>query len=97
MRILAIGMERCSEEGDLMRIRYCVVLALLLPILSACPVPVGSNANTQIEIQTGLDIGDRQEFNSTLDYRLSSGKLRGLWLRGRFAWGPTRLPPEGGR
>ena len=32
-------------------------------------------------------LGDHREFNGTLDYRLSSGPLRGLWLRGRFAWG----------
>lgn len=37
--------------------------------------------------QSDTKLGDHREFNGTLDYRLSSGPLRGLWLRGRFAWG----------
>ena len=37
--------------------------------------------------RTGRRLGDHREFNGTLDYRLSRGPLRGLWLRGRFAWG----------
>jgi hypothetical protein len=37
--------------------------------------------------RTNRKLGDHREFNGTLDYRLSSGALRGLWLRGRFAWG----------
>jgi len=41
----------------------------------------------RIDVQTGTDLGDRREFNSTLDYRIRSGSLRGLWLRARFAWG----------
>lgn len=40
-----------------------------------------------IEARTGRNLGDRREFNSTLDYRLREGSLRGLWLRARFAWG----------
>ena len=36
---------------------------------------------------SGNDRGDRREFNSTLDYRIGDGPLRGLWLRARFAWG----------
>lgn len=37
--------------------------------------------------RTDRELGDHREFNGTLDYRLSRGPLRGLWLRGRFAWG----------
>ena len=37
--------------------------------------------------RTDRKLGDHREFNGTLDYRLSRGPLRGLWLRGRFAWG----------
>ncbi len=37
--------------------------------------------------RTDTKLGDHREFNGTLDYRLSRGLLRGLWLRGRFAWG----------
>lgn len=37
--------------------------------------------------QTDTKLGDHREFNGTLDYRLSRGRLSGLWLRGRFAWG----------
>ncbi len=36
---------------------------------------------------TNNELGDRREFNATLDYRLKRGALRGLWLRGRFGWG----------
>jgi hypothetical protein len=39
------------------------------------------------DVQAGRKLGDYREFNGTLDYRLSRGPLRGLWLRGRFAWG----------
>jgi hypothetical protein len=39
------------------------------------------------DIQTGRKLGDHREFNGTIDYRISRGRLRGLWLRGRFAWG----------
>jgi len=39
------------------------------------------------DVQTGLKLGDHRDFDGTLDYRFSSGPLRGLWLRGRFAWG----------
>jgi hypothetical protein len=41
----------------------------------------------RINSRTGRDLGDRREFNSTLDYRFRRGILHGLWLRGRFAWG----------
>jgi hypothetical protein len=37
-------------------------------------------------VRTGSEIGDHREVNATLDYRLRSGSLRGLWLRARFAW-----------
>lgn len=37
-------------------------------------------------IRTASEIGDHREVNATLDYRLRSGSLRGLWLRARFAW-----------
>jgi hypothetical protein len=37
--------------------------------------------------RTRVRLGDHREFNGTLDYRVSSGIARGLWLRGRFAWG----------
>jgi len=39
------------------------------------------------DAMTAKNLGDRREFNATLDYRLSRGLLRGLWLRGRFGWG----------
>ena len=39
------------------------------------------------DVQADRKLGDHREFNGTLDYRLSQGPLRGLWLRGRFAWG----------
>jgi hypothetical protein len=39
------------------------------------------------DVRTDTKLGDQRQFNGTLDYRLSGGLLRGLWLRGRFAWG----------
>ncbi len=36
---------------------------------------------------TDESLGDRRELNATLDYRLESGLLRGLWLRARIGWG----------
>ncbi len=39
------------------------------------------------DVRTDTNLGDHREFNATLDYRLSGGLLRGLWLRSRFAWG----------
>jgi hypothetical protein len=41
----------------------------------------------RIDADTGADLGDRREINSTLDYRIRAGTLEGLWLRARFAWG----------
>ncbi len=32
-------------------------------------------------------LGDRREFNATIDFRLRRGLLRGFWLRARFGWG----------
>jgi hypothetical protein len=37
----------------------------------------------------GRSVGDERELNTTLDYRLTRGPLRGLWVRGRFGWGQT--------
>jgi outer membrane porin, OprD family len=39
------------------------------------------------DTRTDENLGDHRELNATLDYRISSGIARGLWLRGRFAWG----------
>lgn len=50
-------------------------------------LPDFSAAVRYTEGYDGQSIGDHREFNGTLDYRLSRGPLRGLWLRGRFAWG----------
>ena len=44
--------------------------------------------------RTDRKLGDQRQFNGTLDYRLSRGLLRGLWLRGRFAWGHTDNAPR---